>query len=54
MFEKDVNEKKDPMVFGQVKCLQKELDSIIESNNQKYYSRLSKKLVDPMTSRISM
>ena len=32
------------------KCLQSELNSTIESNKQKYYSRASKKLVDPMTS----
>ena len=48
MHEK-VNENKVPRIFVKVKCLQNELNSIIESNKQKYYSRLSKKLVDPMT-----
>ena len=32
------------------KCLHSQLNSMIESNKQKYYSRVSKKLVDPMTS----
>ena len=50
MYKKYVNENKDPRIFDKVKCLQNELNSIIESNKQKYYSRLSKKLVDPMTS----
>ena len=50
MYKKYVNENKDPRIFDKVKCLQNELDSIIESNKRKYYSRLSKKLVDSMTS----
>ena len=49
MYKKYVNENKDPRIFGKVKCLQNKLNSIIESNKRKYYSRLSKKLVDPMT-----
>ena len=47
---KQLPQNKDPIIFDKVKCLQNELNSIIESNKQKYYSRLSKKLVDPMTS----
>ena len=35
-------------MFDKVKCLQDELNSIIESNKQKYYFRLSNKLIDPM------
>ena len=50
MHKKYVNENKDPRIFDKAKCHQNELNSIIESNKQKYYSRLSKKLVDPMTS----
>ena len=50
MYKKYFNENKDPRIFDKVKCLQNELDSIIESNKQKYYPRLSKKVVDPMTS----
>ena len=48
--KKYFNENKDPRIFDKVKCLQNELDSIIESNKQEYYSHLSKTLVDPMTS----
>ena len=50
MYKRHVNENKDPRIFDKVKCLQKELDSITESNKQKHYSRLSKKYVDPITS----
>ena len=50
IYKKYVNENKDPRIFDKVKCLQNKLDSIIESNKQKYYSCLSKKLVNPMTS----
>ena len=50
MCKKYVNEKKDPRKFDKLKCLQNEMNSIIEDNKQKYYSSLSKKLVDPMTS----
>ena len=42
MYKKYVNENKDPRIFDKVKCLQNELNSIIESSNQKHYSRLSK------------
>ena len=50
MYKRYVNEDKDPRIFNKVKCLQNELNSIIESNKQKYYFRLSKKVVDSMTS----
>ena len=50
MYKKYVNESKEPRIFDKAKCLQNGLDSIIESNKQKYYSRVSKNLVDPMTS----
>ena len=50
MYKKYANKNKDAGIFDKVKCLQNELDSTIESNKQKHYSRLSKKLVDPMTS----
>ena len=39
MHKKYVNENKDPRIFNKVKCLQNELDSVIESNKQKYYYR---------------
>ena len=50
MYKKYVKENKDPRIFDKVKCLQNELYSIIESNKQKYSSRLSKKLVEPIIS----
>ena len=49
-YKKYVTENKDPRIFHKVKCLQNKPNLIIESNKRKYYSRLSKKLVDPMTS----
>ena len=48
MYKRYVKEIKTPKAFGKVKCLQNELNSIIESNKQKYYTRLSNKLIDPM------
>ena len=50
MYKRYVKENKDPKIFGKVKYLQNKLNSIIESNKQKYYSRLSNKVIDPMTS----
>ena len=50
MYKKYGNGNKDPRIFNKVKCLQDKLDSVIGSSKQKYYTRLSKKLVDPMTS----
>ena len=52
MYKKYVNENKDLGIFDKVKCLQNKLNSMVESNKQKYYSRISKKLVDQMTSMI--
>ena len=49
-YKKYVIENKDPRIFHKVKCLQNEPNWITESNKRKYYSRLSKKLVDLMTS----
>ena len=45
-----VKEKTNPKIFDKFKCLQNELNSIIESIKQKYYSRLLNKLIDPVTS----
>ena len=47
---KYVKENQDPKEFNNIKCLQNELNSIIDSNKQNHYSRLSNKLIDPMTS----
>ena len=50
MYKRYVKENKDLKMFDRVKCLQNKLNSTTESNKQKYYSRLSNKLIDPMTS----
>ena len=50
MYRNYVKQNNDPRIFAKVKCLQKELNSIIESNKQKYYPCLSKKLVNSMKS----
>ena len=47
---KYVKENQDPKEFNNIKCLQNELNSIIDNNKQNHYSRLSNKLIDPMTS----
>ena len=44
-------ENKDPKIFDRVKYLRSKLNSLIESNKQKYYSGLSKKFADPKFSR---
>ena len=49
MYKKYVNENKDTRRFEKVKFLQQKLNSILESNKQKYYSHSSKTVVDPMT-----
>ena len=44
-------ENNDPKIFARVKYLRSKLNSLIESNKQKYYSGLSKKFADPKFSR---
>ena len=51
MYRNYAKQNNDPRIFAKVKCLQKELNSIIESNKQKYYPCLSKKLVNSMKAR---
>ena len=41
---------KNPQIFHKVKYLQNQLKNLIEHNLEKYYLRVSKKLIDPMTS----
>ena len=41
---------KNPQFFDRVKSLQNQLKCSIEGNKQKYYLRISKKLMDPITS----
>ena len=45
MSKQQVKQNKDPEIFDKVKCLQNELNSVIESKKQKY-CRLSNKLID--------
>ena len=41
---------KDPKLFDKVEYLQNELKSLIEANKEKYYSRISKRMMNPLTS----
>ena len=41
---------KNPQIFHKVKHLQKQLKNLIDHGREKYYLRISKKLMDPMTS----
>ena len=41
---------KDPKLFNKVEYLQNELKSLIEANKEKYYSRISKRMINPLTS----
>ena len=41
---------KNPQIFHKVKYIQKQLKHLIEHCQGKYYLRISKKLMDPMTS----
>ena len=40
---------KNPQIFHKVKYLQKQLKNLTEHSQEKYYIRISKTLVDPMT-----
>ena len=41
---------KDPKLFNKVEYLQNELKYLIEANKEKYYSRISKRMINPLTS----
>ena len=41
---------RDPKLFNKVEYLQNELKSLIEANKEKYYSRISKGMMNPLTS----
>ena len=41
---------KDSKLFNKVEYLQNELKSLIEANKEKCYSRISKRMVNPLTS----
>ena len=41
---------KNPKLFNKYEYLQNELKSLIEANKEKYYSRVSKRIMNPLTS----
>ena len=41
---------KDHKLFNKVEYLQNDLKSLIEANKEKYYSRISKRMMNPLTS----
>ena len=41
---------KNPQIFQKVKYLQTQLKNLIEHSQEKYYLRISKKLMNPVTS----
>ena len=41
---------KNPQIFHKVKYLQKQLKNLIEHSQEKYYIRISVKMMDPMAS----
>ena len=41
---------KNPKLFNKYEYLQNELKSLIEANKEKYYSRISKRMMNPLTS----
>ena len=45
---------KNPQIFEEVKYLQNLLKLLTESKKERYYLRISKKLIDPMTSAIKI
>ena len=49
-FQCYLHRNKDPKLFRKVKYLQDELKFLIEANKEKYYSRISKRIMNPLTS----
>ena len=49
-FQCYLHSNKDPKLFNKVEYLQNELKSLIEANKEKYYSRISKRIMNPLTS----
>ena len=45
---------KNPQISEEVKYLQNQLKLLTESKKERYYLRISKKLIDPMTSAIKI
>ena len=50
ILERNLRSKKTLQLFNQFQFLQTKLNSLIEKSKEKYYVRLSKKLLDPQTS----
>ena len=49
-FQCYLHSNKDPKLFNKVEYLQNELKSLIEANKENYYSRISKRMMNPLTS----
>ena len=49
-FQCYLHSNKDPKLFNKIEYLQNELKSLIEANKEKYYSRISKIMMNPLTS----
>ena len=49
-FQCYLHSNKDPKLFNKVKYLQNELKSLIEASKEKYYSRISKRMMNPLAS----
>ena len=49
-FQCYLHSNKDPKLFNKVEYLQNELKSLIEANKEKCYSRISKRMINPLTS----
>ena len=49
-FQWYLHSNKDPKLFSNVEYLQNELKSLIEANKEKYYSRISKRMMNASTS----
>ena len=49
-FQCYLHSSKGPELFNEVEYLQKELKFLIEANKEKYYSHISEKIMNPLTS----
>ena len=49
-FQCYLHSNKDPRLFSKVDYFQNELKSLIEANKEKYYSRISKRMMNTLTS----
>ena len=49
-FQCYLHDNKNPKLFNKYEYLQNELKSLIEANKEKYYSRISKRMMNPLTS----